>query len=151
MLLKTGKESRYRTLNRSQSDKQQTVLAIDPGMTTGLALVSFQGVLLHVTTDNFKTFEGVAHYILDNTIDVVVIEDFIGAGPRTKEAIFVLKLIGKIEGVCYTQGIPVVMQNPQVRKPYMLMVRNNLKKAISKHEEDAYAHALAYLNRREKQ
>ena len=124
---------------------QRNFLAIDPGGTTGLARVSLRGSLLSsITTTKFETIIG---YLLLTSPNVVIVEDFIGAGPRTREAIQVLKLIGKIEGVCHIFGFPVVMQNPQMRKPYLAVIREQ-KLSITTHEKDAYAHALAYLDRR---
>ena len=124
---------------------QGSILAIDPGGTTGLARVSLRGKL--ISSMSTKKFETIIGYVLLTSPNVVIIEDFIGAGPRTKEAVQVLKLIGKIEGACHVFGFPVVMQNPQIRKPYRSLVVEQ-KLNITTHEEDAYAHALAYLDRK---
>lgn len=128
----------------SQQGNFSTVLAIDPGGTTGLARVSLRGRL--ISSIGTKKFETIIGYILLTSPSVVIIEDFIGSGPRTKEAIMVLKLIGKIEGACLVFGFPVVMQNPQTRKPYLSII----EETITVHEKDAFAHALAYLDGRQK-
>lgn len=136
----------------STSLHHKNVLAIDPGKSIGVAYVSYlanEGKL-EITTKTVFSFEDFFDYFKRIFPDVVVIEDFIGAGPRTKEAIMVLKLIGKIEGICFLLKTPVIIQNPQMRKPYLFKVQKHLKSIVSKHEEDALAHALAYINQQEK-
>ena len=125
------------------------VLAIDPGLTTGVALVTPEGELEE--SKLLYSPKEVVEYIDDfwesPTPVRVVVEDFVGAGPRTTEAIFVLKLIGGVEATCVLNGLPLVVQAPQVRIPLHSDAERRAPKGTSKHVIDAYAHALAYLER----
>ena len=120
------------------------VLAIDPGISTGMAWVSDEGELIaSVVTDSkshiLQLLQEFAHS--DYT---VVIEDFVGAGPRTKEAIFVLKLIGFVTAVCLIYEYPLHLQVPQQRLPLLSEAKQRAPKGAIIHAVDAYAHALAY-------
>jgi hypothetical protein len=123
------------------------VLAIDPGITTGIAYTDITGKLRqYMITDLPITVLNRVQLFRD-TQAVVVIEDFVGAGPRTKEAIHVLKLVGGVTAVCYLFKIRCVIQVPQQRKPLLYEAVKRAPVGTSKHVIDAYAHALAYIER----
>lgn len=124
------------------------ILAIDPGLTTGIALIDETGDLQECKT--MSTVTDVIIYIDDfwespEPLRMVIVEDFVGAGPRTKEAIFVLKLIGAIVATCILNGTKYIEQAPQVRLPLHPDAQRRAPIGTSKHVIDAYAHALAYL------
>ncbi len=125
------------------------ILGIDPGESTGLALCSFSGAL--IKTHTVKTLDYIAGFLEYKNLSQVVIEDFIGSGPRSREAIQVLKLIGAIEGICFIKKLPLAIQAPQQRKPYLAKARVLAEQqSKSLHEIDAIAHVLAYLDRIER-
>ena len=121
------------------------IMAIDPGYSTGAVIIGLDGNM--VGGREIETEEEVLDWIIGSRPNLVIIEDFVGAGPRTKEAITVLKFIGKIIGLCYVIRIPVVMQAPQVRIPLHHDAEELLPKGTSVHIVDAFAHALAWLER----
>ena len=129
------------------------IAAYDPGRTTGYAQVAVdrQGSIASLSVDHVSQLQGV-HAVLDqmardqSDVDIVIIEDFIGAGPRTSDAIYTLKLVGLLE---YGFSHPlVIMQNPQVRKAFVSQARELLEaRHKERHGADALAHILAYLHR----
>lgn len=123
------------------------VLAIDPGITTGMAYTDNKGELLAFFTEEEpnKVLERISK--LWGTDVTVVVEDFVGAGPRTKEAIFVLKLIGGVCASCYLGNVRCVPQVPQTRIPLLYDAKRKAPKGMIIHAIDAYAHALAFLER----
>lgn len=120
----------------------QKVMAIDPGITTGIAIVDLTGSIVGSCLNT--SVIDVMGSIVSTKPDLVIIEDFVGAGPRSKESIFVLKLIGMVLGVCFIEKIPYVVQVPQIRVPYV-SVAKEMGEGRSRHIIDAYAHALAWL------
>lgn len=127
------------------------VAAFDPGRTTGYAQVAFgkQGAdgvrpLLTVFTKQLASVDEVRdQMMLTRMADVIIVEDFIGSGPRTADAVFTLKLVGLLE-----YGFPnttVIMQNPQRRKPFVSIAREMLNaQHKDRHGADALAHILSW-------
>ncbi len=127
------------------------VAAFDPGRTTGFAQAAFgkQGAdgvrpLLSVSTKQLSDVSAVRdQMLLARMADIIIVEDFIGAGPRTSDAVFTLKLVGLLE-----YGFPnttVIMQNPQRRKPFVAMAREMLNaQHKDRHGADALAHIFAW-------
>jgi hypothetical protein len=127
-------------------ESDNTILAIDPGDTTGIALVDA------VTGELVTGYEAYTTRQVVETVRLcwlrpvhVVIEDFIGAGPRTKEATHVLKLIGNIQAAATLGDLVWDEQVPQMRLPFVDTARTRAGKGISRHIIDAYAHALARI------
>jgi predicted RNase H-like nuclease (RuvC/YqgF family) len=119
-------------------------MGIDPGITTGLALIDGDTGAL-IETEESMSLKALASAISDWNPNVIAIEDFVGSGPRNKYNIATMKLIGFVHGFCFGRGIEVVEQHPQFRR-HKLMVAGRLSKSGSRHERDALAHALAYLD-----
>jgi hypothetical protein len=120
------------------------ILAVDPGITTGIAFISETGELLQAGT---ATYEETLDRVHAQQDCIIVVEDFIGAGPRTKEAIFVLKLIGGIVAICHVDSLRCIIQAPQVRIPFVPEAKDRAGLKVSKHAIDAYAHGLAFLEK----
>src|SRR4051812_46375557 len=95
----------------------ESVLAIDPGITTGVVQVSMLGEIIAMSLigDPPELIATMKELLPTH----IVIEDFVGAGPRTKEAIHVLKLIGIVTGASYVLGLNVLLQVPQERIPFL--------------------------------
>ena len=124
------------------------MMSVDPGGTTGIALFENDNLVDAITvpgSDHDKLANVFMHWIPN----VLVIEDFIGNGPRSVEAISTLKLIGMFEGFSILKGTRFVVQQPQKRKPYLLRASTILTKRFESpvriHAVDAIAHGLAYL------
>lgn len=134
----------------------KSILSIDPGLTIGWCFLAIEGQkVLDLLVSEYRT-EGIAFgsdpmvRLQSGGFDVLVIEDFVGSGPRTKESCYTLKMIGAFEQVALSQGIEVAIQTNIMRKPW-------LKDAVKLHREwnndrypchhgkDALAHALRYL------
>jgi len=130
------------------------VIGVDPGGTTGLARVEADGSVTATTAANM---DEIRHF-LDDTLQRVlnkglqridchvVIEDFIGAGPRNADAINALKLVGFSEGYSRALGFDTTVQAPQTRKAYVGQAREMLSDA-SIHSVDALAHALSFMDK----
>lgn len=152
------------------------VIAIDPGFTTGYAVIDVDenenAITLHAhgaewfgPGNNSQLFGQEAKFFEEliwmrqesgdifgefNEL-VVAMEDFVGSGARNTNAIYVLKLVGLISGLTYVKNIKLEIQAPQWRKPFLEYARgiyhaNNHKKPII-HEVDALAHGLTYAYR----
>lgn len=123
------------------------IVAIDPGKTTGIAIVGSDGRLIEwrLTTSMDTLVSDVDELKL--SVEAVVIEDFIGAGKRSKDGAFTLKLIGAVWAICLLNEVPFVTQVPQIRKPYFAEAKARAPKDIVIHALDAYSHGLAFLER----
>lgn len=132
------------------------VAAFDPGLTTGYALADFAERdgsdvvpfrLLRACA--FEDIHAVLGAVEMDRHDVRVVEDFVGAGPRTREAIHTLKLVGALQYWNYTSlAVQTVMHQPQWRKGYVAAASDLLRQhptlAYNKHAADALAHIFAY-------
>ena len=133
------------------------VAGIDPGQTIGVALI--QGATPH-RAKVLESFE-ISHEEIDiyrlfwrwyremteldpaETLNCVV-EDFVGAGPRSKPSNDTLKVIGGVIFTCRALKIPCTAVQPQVRLSYVAQVSTMTtgRDAIS-----ALAHAYSHLGR----
>lgn len=134
------------------SASQSFVIGIDPGITTGLAVYGAKGALASdAIRDNRAAIARWVwqHYSKYSKLGEtwVVIEDFIGAGPRTGPAIYTLKLIGALEFFCDWHKMRGQSQEPQRRKAYLKGAAKALQLSgvkANKHQVDAMAHAMAF-------
>lgn len=126
-----------------------TIVAFDPGGSTGVAIHTDTGYITAVIRDIPSLWE-----IIDsNKPDFVVYENFSAGGMISSDGQATLRLIGAIEAVCYRLNIPTVYQMPGERYPYISRARNMLKQVKQTpivHEIDALAHLLLYEFRVEK-
>lgn len=77
----------------------------------------------------------------------VVIEDFRTAMAPTRDGLTTIKLIGFLEGICVLLEYPVALQLPAVRRPFIGRAKTIAPHPSLKHEVDAIAQGLAYLER----
>ena len=136
-----------------------TYLGIDPGKTIGYAKVSFEGSSLvevlvsQERRDDWSTFESYPLGLVSSCM-VLVIEDFVGAGHRSKESNLVLKMIGAFELTAKQEGLEYVLQPPVVRKKYLKLAedlyRQEFGREVCNHGKDAFAHVLKAIAAREK-
>lgn len=132
------------------------ILAIDPGLTIGWCYLVVKGLeVVELIVSEHRT-EGIAFgsdpmsFLQKAKLDVLVIEDFVGSGPRTKESCYTLKMIGAFEQVGRSRGLEVAIQTNIMRKPWLkdgVKLHRALKsgKYPCHHGKDALAHALRYL------
>lgn len=134
-----------------------TLIAIDPGITTGVAIRSdtvdrngspaispqYMTLVIHRPRDLWAIFD-------KHQPQVVIFENFQSAGLISKDGQATLRLIGGIEAVTYRLGIPTCLQFPQERYGFLPAARAMLKATRRKfpiHEVDALAHLLLYEDR----
>lgn len=133
------------------------IIAIDPGVTTGVAIwdttakavvFSFEETSAIVVIRRIEDF--LTHKYLTSVDDYdipIVIEDFIGAGMRTREATDTLMKLGFFWYYYLYRNARVVKRVPQARNAYKSQARALLPDGH--HTVDALAHALAYEARLE--
>lgn len=125
------------------------VLGIDPGETTGIGLVNPEGKIIgtkEVYKDPLKIAEVIMEVKEKFSPLQVVIEDFVGSGPRSRHGVYTIKLVGWLTNFCKWQKITGTLHNPQRRYCMVSTARNVLKGSaftFSNHTMDASAHALA--------
>lgn len=125
------------------------ILGVDPGRTTGVALGEFnnEGELWRHREFEIMSLDKLVKFIQSINPTKIVVEDFVGAGPRTKDSNNVHQLIGAVRGTAVILGIPCHVAVPQRRLPFLVPARKLLVKSGGKqspHKEDALAHVLAY-------
>lgn len=125
------------------------ICGIDPGRETGLVI--FDTALDDVTDfASCRSREDIVAFLAKGDCPVVVVEDFLGAGPRSADAIFTLKLLGFVEGVCQVLlNIIVEFQPPQWRKAFLDKAQGFFRVHKERHMKDALAHVFSYIERME--
>lgn len=119
----------------------KTILAIDPGGTTGIALRTKDGQL-HTTTT--KTMEELHEVLNWPGIEQVVFEGF-AAETISRHGLYTVQLVGMIKGVCLQLGISSKVQMPSYRRPFLHKAKEALEgRRVVVHEIDACAHLLRY-------
>jgi hypothetical protein len=134
-----------------------TVVALDPGISTGVAIhtdgrvysspqgteVDTSEYLMLVVTDVPKLWSILEHHMPHT----VVMENFASGGLISKDGQATIRLIGAMELAAYILGCSLVLQAPQERYRFMEAARGMLKqrgKTPISHEVDALAHLLLY-------
>jgi len=130
------------------------MISIDPGITTGLVIAKFSSmtdikpVVAIDSRDISVIIDTVNSYIETHGAEVIIVEDFVGSGFRSKDTKATIELLGFVKsyyGIIMEQL--VVVQQPQFRKHCY----NESKTILSKHKinkvhhaKDAFAHLIAY-------
>lgn len=119
----------------------RSILAIDPGGSTGLAARLPNGQLVtHTATTPSDLFT-----MILTKPDVVVYEIFVTGGRVDRYMIHTIKLVGGIEALCYGLKIRAIAHVPQTRYPWLQAAAALLPKGYNyRHEVDATAHLLAF-------
>lgn len=122
----------------------EPILAIDPGMTIGIAMLSEDGKYHTCTITN-----PVELYDLIGTHwSHVVVEQFIAQGRLSSHCIYTIEQIGAIKAICTLRGVPISTQVPQTRRAFLEKsydyLRMTVHSNIATHEIDALAHLMAY-------
>lgn len=126
------------------------VVGIDPGGTTGLAILMDDG-----TPKELKQISGydILHqkqlqrefirWLRAVKPKVVAIEDFVGGGYRDKHSSMTLKLVGLFVALAAAANCNVSVQVPRARHPYLAQAKAMNPNKANNHATDAFAHALA--------
>ena len=77
----------------------------------------------------------------------VVIEDFVGAGPRDPNAILTIKYVGGFSMMSKHLGYETIVRVPQMRRPFVGLAQSGYGLTTrEKHAADALAHVLSYID-----
>lgn len=120
------------------------ILAVDPGMTTGLAF-NINGVYqTQAVTDPTEIYD----YIRNNKFDVVVCEQFVTSNIHShRYGIRTVEIVGGVEAICYVSKVPFHRRTPHQRLPAMPRAKAILKamrRPFVDHEQDALAQLLCW-------
>lgn len=136
------------------------VAAYDPGVTTGYAVADVRDRLSDphiIALGALEDINAVRHAVsvLEPSYDVRVriVEDFIGGGSRTREAIHTLKLVGFLELADNGTTLTIESHVPQWRKAFVTEAQALAEaqgfRSAGRHGVDALSHIL-YYNFRQK-
>lgn len=140
------------------------VIAIDPGISTGVAIHKITeasyGALSYVpATDEYLALvvtepPKLWDLIEQHKPETIVIENFAAGGLISKDGQATIRLVGAMELAAYITGADLVLQFPAERRAFIDRAREMLKqrstgKAPIVHEVDAMAHLLLYEHRLE--
>ena len=116
------------------------IVGIDPGGTIGYAVVDPSGSIhAYHTSEITKVGDTIWHLQTYSEGVSVVIEDFLGSGPRSAAGHLTSQQIGYIYFTCVRKGIPVKKVPSQRRKSKLAEAATYTQHV---HEKDAVAHAL---------
>lgn len=123
------------------------VCGVDPGRTTGLVLYD-SGSKIVFDSCLASSEEEIIAFLDLRASPVIVVEDFLGSGPRSADTVFTLKLLGFIVGWgTHHLEVEVCVQPPQWRKAFLDEAQQTFRVHKHRHLKDALAHIFAYLDR----
>lgn len=118
-------------------------LAIDPGLTTGMAFKTTNGY--HTLWVNRTDVHEIYKFILEHDYQWVAVEQFQTANVISRYGLRTTELVGAIEVLCWLRRIPCVRRTPQSRIPLMHRATDIAHSQGVKvdHQIDALAHLLS--------
>jgi len=123
----------------------KTILAVDPGSTTGFA--HYNGKIIEpYTATSLSEVISICNSLLDRT-DLVLIERFISTPKMGIHSAYPAIIIGAVEACCIMRNVPYEIKIPAhrlVATPGDVYQKTNLKKVFNRHELDAAKHIVAY-------
>ena len=122
-----------------------TVLVLDPGHTTGWAVLTEEKI---VATGMFPGYEGVSEVLKKYAPDKAVIEDF-ALYPWKSNALawnrlWTVQVLGVMKYLLDEQSIPYELQSAALVKR---LSKRLIGRYSSQHERDAVTHGIVYLQR----
>ena len=131
------------------------ILGIDPGATTGIAMVGInekRPSILHVEETKDVTLQSIIK--LFEECDIVVCEDFLVRPGKAESGAFnwssmgTLRIIGAASAISGMLGKPFVLQQPSIKPVgYGFSNQKYVPKKKGMHIQDATAHAVYYAVR----
>lgn len=141
----------------------KSVVAIDPGVTTGLAFRVGAGLERVIYTDEAKSDEEVIRLVHEFGADVIVFERFATSGRISTYGLVTVELVGMLRGYAQTMMLSVgkqvdlVRYVPQSRRSWQDTAKKHGCPSVhdknthaGRHEADALAHLLQYTWREER-
>jgi len=124
----------------------------DPGFNTGYVKYdrSLKKVLKHDIAIGYEEVMQLLHKI--NNYDEMIVMETNHGKMSTKTQFDMCKMVGFIEGVCEVHNIHLIGQIPQKRIGYVRHASNYFKqfeKDYECHNIDAFAHVLAFIDKKE--
>lgn len=120
------------------------ILAIDPGLTTGMAF-NING--FYETLDQPDARE-LYEFVFTTPLEVVLCEQFTTSNIHSnKYGVRTAEIVGAVEALCYVRKIPFHRRNNHQRLPSMEQAKQILrakKRQFVDHEVDALAHLLQW-------
>lgn len=122
-----------------------TILAFDPGVTTGMAYKMPDGSYMTVALGQYAEID--VWDSITPSIDLVLYEEF-KATDISKYGLYTVRLIGGILAICHKLEIKVQKQQPQQRRSFIPYARQHIKETKGDtyviHEVDALSHIFFY-------
>jgi len=115
------------------------LIAIDPGVTTGIAVKIGDKYQTLRTVDT----NAIWSLLANSKWDAVIYEDFLTMNRASSAGMHTIHVIGGIKAICELYKLTVYRQAPVKRIKYMTRAKN-LGIAHGTHELDALAHLLAW-------
>jgi hypothetical protein len=150
----TGMPFGARVVNAPSTTDPWTVLALDPGVTTGWARFVTpnnrdgytSGQIVNGVLGLWASLRMAA--FLDGMPDVIVCESFQYRPKLDKAVLEPVEVIGAVKVFCYMNEIKLVMQTPAQRMWWTddKLKRSQVYKPGQPHANDAMRHLLTYLN-----
>lgn len=129
--------------------KKPTILGIDPGVSTGIAIAHFASSKWHFITSTHTDVETVWE-LVDVPVEVVVCERF-SAQLISKYGLHTVDLIGGIKALAWLHGVQYIEHTPTQRKPFIEYARSrvapdpDMTRHDQRHEIDALSHVIRYM------
>jgi len=119
------------------------VVAVDPGVHKGYAILDLQTGLIHAGVE--LTYVGLYAVFKQAQPDVIVIEHFDTTMSLTSDMLHTIECIGAVAGWCEQHRVTMFRQRPSQRKAFSPLAEQLVRvKPRVLHLEDATAHALRY-------
>ena len=132
------------------------VMGVDPGVTTGVAIIDTSKSKKLIYRDQLvkllhqqEAYDAFVGALEKYQPDYVIIEDFVGGGPRTPPMVYTMNLVGFVAGVLKVLGYSYKAMPPIHRRAFLPDAKELIKEKGQPHATDALAHALAYSYREE--
>lgn len=126
-------------------ENNKIIMAIDPGVTTGIAYKLPDGSYETVAIGQYEEDE--VWDSITNNIGLVIYENFKCITISTY-GLYTVRLIGGIIALCRANKIPIIKHEPAHRKPYLRFskqyLREHDKTGIMIHQQDALAHLMKW-------
>jgi len=115
------------------------VIAIDPGITTGIAFHNPGGYKTIATKDEDEIWS----LLTGVPWECVIFETFATSGRISAPGLATVRLVGGIQALCKHLKLRTCPHSPQARYPYQKQAKQMLPHTVI-HEQDAMAHLLRW-------